>query len=102
MMNLTTFFPDHDHALSVLEAGFERLGDPKTVRFVCHYPIDDDLNIVNLVAVQLHLGYDVHDDIVHPDFGKSHLSDLLEKLPIMTLSAFDYRSQDVQLLIQKL
>ncbi len=85
----------------MLQGCFQRLGDAVPVFLLSNHPVHHDFNIMDLVAVQLHLGHYLHYNAVHPDLRKAHFPDLFKQLPIMTLPAFDQRCQNGKFLSGK-
>ena len=93
IVNFSAFFPYHQHSFAVLQGGFERLGNSKTIVLLRYNAVDDDLNVVDFVAVQLHLWSHLEDDTIYPYLGESQLTHLFKKLSVMSLSPFDNRGQ---------
>ena len=93
IVNFSAFFPNHQHSFAVLQGGFERLGNSKTIVLLRYDAVDDDLNVVDFVAVQLHLGSHFKYYSIYANLGESQLAHLFKKLTVVPLSPFDNRGQ---------
>ena len=76
----------------MLQGGFERLGNSKTIVFLRYNAVDDDLNVVDFVAVQLHFRSHLEHDTIYPNLGESQLTHLFKKLTVVSFSPFHNRS----------
>ncbi len=78
------------------ECGFDRLAHPRSGIRLDHEPIHDDLDIVRLVPVELHLGFDLADLPVNPHALEALPPDLFKQLAIVPFTAANNRRKDHQ------
>jgi hypothetical protein len=92
----------HHRALALLHGQLQRLGKAFARLLVHLQAVHHHLDVVGLVAVQLHVGLDVQQLTVHPHLAESLLPHLFEEFAVMPLSAAHHGRKDVHLLAAKI
>ena len=86
---------EHNHIFAECEGGFHRFAHPLHTAALLravgrhNYFVNNNLNIVHLVAVGLHIDDDVFDVAVNTHLQVSFTADLLKEFAVMTFSATD-------------
>ena len=86
---------NHQGALALRQGGEDRGPDPLAVLFLGHYPVDDRLYEMYLVAVHSRSHVPQRPEFsVYPDIGQPLFQQAVEQFTVMSLAALDQRRQN--------
>ena len=87
---------DCSHSLGQLERGFERVGKARVDAGLDHEPVDHDIDVVRVVAVELQLVGQLLDFAVDPRADETAPHEVLEESGELALAAPHHRCQHLE------